>query len=150
MINKSPNLPKAPDEYSSIYMDQLMQILTAYFRSIDNPGHLQAVTANFSYLDGTILTRGLVKVGVLNAPISTGAIIVPLVDTTNFPNSGTAFIVDGPTSDRIQYTAKTATQLQGVTGVTNAHGANKLVVASGRTGDVFADPLTEYTLKIIP
>jgi len=149
-MSKAPNLGKPPKEYSPEYMNGLVNALTQYFRTVDNPGPIQATTANFSYYDGSAFVLGLVKTDTLDGALLGSDTTVILNSTTNFASSGTAYILDGANSDKIAYTGKTATDLTGVTGVVNAHLTGSLVVASARRGDVFADSLNENTLKIIP
>lgn len=149
-MSKAPNIGAPPAQYSQEYMNRLVHTLTQYFNTIDNPGPIQATAANFSYFDGAAFVLGLVKTDLLDGALSGGETSVVLSDTTYFPTAGTAYILDGTDSDKITYTAKTATTLTGVTGVANAHLVGIVVVASARRGDVFADPLNENTLKIIP
>lgn len=151
MTTKAPTLPDAPPQYDPAYQQRLLSILRQYFNSIDRNDTIQGVFINFSYYDtNQTLVRGLVKSDSLNGSILAGANTITLVDTSNFLSSGNAYILDAAISDKIQYTGKTATTLTGVTGISNNHASGKLVVASARTGDVFADPLNEYTLKMIP
>ena len=151
MPTKAPQLPNPQQQYDPAYVRRLLDILRIYFASIDSNPALQSVFANFSYFDtDKVLTAGLVKTDVLDGSVLASASTITLLDTTNFPPSGGAYILDGTDSDKIQYTGKTSTTLTGVTGVANPHASGKLIVASARTGDLFADPLNEYTVKIIP
>lgn len=151
MPTKAPQLPNPPAQYDPEYVKRLLDILRTYFNTIDNDPLIQSVYANFSYFDTQkVLTLGLVKSNTLNGAVLAAANTITLVSTSNFPPSGGAYILDGADSDKIQYTGKTSTTLTGVTGVVNPHDSGKLVVASAKTGDLFADPLNEYTLKVIP
>jgi hypothetical protein len=149
-MSKAPQLPKAPPEYDQKYMNQLIQALDAYFKTLDNPGPLQASSANFSYVEDGQIVRGLAKTTTLSATVSAGTTVLPLSDTSEFSDSGYAIISDGIKTERIQYTGKDSAQLTGVTGVISNHTSGRLVVASGRIGEVVADPLNDFVLKIIP
>jgi hypothetical protein len=131
-------------------MNRLIRSLVLYFNQLDNPGLIQGSQANFSYVDDGLIVVGLVKSNTLNGAVLAAAVTIDLVDSANFPISGTAYILDGAISDKIQYTGKSTNTLTGVTGVVNGHSGGQLVVASARTGDVFIDTLNENTLKIIP
>ena len=147
---KAPQLPDPPKDYSRDYLVRLLRSLAIYFNQIDNPGPLQATTINFSSLSNGTAVAGLVTTSTLNGALLVGATSVTLADASGFAASGDAYILDGATSDKIKYTGKSTNTLTGVTGVANVHLSGKLVVASARTGDVFADQLNEYTLKMIP
>lgn len=147
---KTPHFPQAPATYSSLFMNRFIDTLTKHLNQINNPGPIQATKANFSYFDGSAFVLGLEPTDTLNGGILAGATTVVLNDATSFAESGSAYILDGVNSDKIAYTGRTATNLTGVTGVVNAHSSGLVVVASARRGDVFADPLNENTLKIIP
>lgn len=151
MPTKAPILPDPPATYDPEYHRRLLGILRQYFKTLDDNDEIHGVYINFSYFDtNRTLVRGLVKSSTLDGAVLAAANTITLVSTENFSASGNAYILDGNISDKIQYTGKTSTTLTGVTGVANGHSSGKLVVASARTGDVFADPLNEYTLKIIP
>lgn len=151
MPTKAPNLPTPPSQYDAAYQRRLLNILAQYFNTLDNDNVKQAAFINFSYYNTSkVLTRGLVPTDALNGAVLAAATSITVNSTDNFESSGDAYILDGNISDKIQYTGKTATTLTGVTGIANGHGSGKLVVASAKTGDVFADHLNEYTLKIIP
>lgn len=147
---KAPHIPDAPLQYDRVYMNKVIRMLTSYFAQLDNPGLVRGSLANFSYVSENTIVIGLVKTDTLDGAVLAAAATVDIVDATNFPDSGYAYIVDGNISDKIQYTGKSTNTLTGVTGLVNGHSSGKLIVASGATGDVFVDTLNENTLKIIP
>jgi hypothetical protein len=152
-MSKAPNLGDPPLQYSQSYMSRLLRTLTQYFNTLDNPGHVQGSTANFSYYNGNEFIRGLVKTGTLSGSTGAGATSILLVDASMFPTSGTAYILDtsqGSASDKIVYTGKSGNTLTGVSGTTTTHRQGLLIVASARTGEVFADETNGYALHIIP
>ena len=64
VLAKSPNLPNAPKEYDRRWLDNMLQILTAYFRGLDSPNpvlysilHTEEVTSStlLGVLDGFTL-----------------------------------------------------------------------------------------------
>jgi len=109
----APNLPLAPQEYNSRYIEQLNNVLRLYFNQLDNFTRQLNTATDTSGLrvpygafhqDGyTTLTNTIPNSG------STAAIVV--ASTANFASAGTIIIE----KELISYTGKTATTFTGIT-----------------------------------
>lgn len=60
---KAPNLPIAPEDYTSRFIDQLNNVLRLYFNQIDNMGSALANGGPYPYIDFDILAQYPGKIG---------------------------------------------------------------------------------------
>lgn len=144
----------------------MLKILRLYFTTLDNPSEQRCAGLNISKVKPNLstgrqeFTLGTVPTTTTNASVAIGDTSITLVTTDEFPSSGFAYIAEYTgagvnNSDKIRYTGKTATTLTGIPAsgaysITKIHASGTLVVASATTGDVYANPLQQYALCIIP
>lgn len=103
---------------------------------IGNAGHTRGWVWDGNVLDivGQLRASSFITTGsYLTAALSGGETTIPLADTSDFPTSGSGWIIDS-TNDRdaFSWTGKTATTLTGCSGVL-AHNAYALVVPADKS-----------------
>ena len=122
-----PNLPLAPSQYDSRYLDQLNNILRLYFNQIHNFEQLFSTNTGGSFLqfpNGAFYQDGSTTLTNSITNVSTADIVV--ADTSQFVLTTGGLIIG---TEIIGYTGKTATSFTGIT--RGLYGSTKAAHSAG-------------------